>query len=130
MATTKIPLRQRSSLFAQSQAIRSTFLGWSKPILHSACDFLQRQYTRGHNWDMDRCLLVLPGSFAGRKLTQLMAVRAKEQSLVLRPPELLTLGTLPEKLYSAKWPFAKVAWPGRDIAWATWDKLVAAKPAQ
>ncbi len=106
MATTKIPLRQRSSLFAQSQAIRSTFLGWSKPILHSACDFLQLQYTRGHYWDMDRCLLVLPGSFAGRKLTQLMAVRAKEQSLVLRPPELLTLGTLPEKLYSAKWPFA------------------------
>lgn len=106
MATTKIPLRQRSALFAQSQAIRSTFLGWSKPILHSACDFLQIQFTRGHNWDMDRCLLVLPGSFAGRKLTQLMAVRAKEQSLVLRPPELLTLGTLPEKLYSAKWPFA------------------------
>lgn len=31
---------------------------------------------------------------------------------------------------AAKWPFAKVAWPGRDIAWATWDKLVAAKPAQ
>lgn len=106
MATTKIPFRQRSSLFTQSQAIQTTFLGWSKPILHSACDFLQNRYTRGNNWDMDRCLLVLPGSFAGRKLTQLMAFRASEQSLVLRPPELLTIGTLPEQLYTAKWPFA------------------------
>lgn len=26
------------------------------------------------------------------------------------------------------WPFKKVAWPGRAIDWATWDKLVAAKP--
>ncbi len=106
MATTKIPFRQRRPLFSQSQRIQTHYLGWSKPILHSACDFLQRSYTRGNKWDMDRCLLVLPGGFAGRRLTQLMATRASEQSLVLRPPEMLTIGTLPEKLYTAKLPFA------------------------
>ena len=106
MATTKIPFRQRRPLFSQSQTIQTHFLGWSGPILHSACDFLQKQYTRGNKWDMDQCLLVLPGGFAGRRLTQLMATRASEQSLVLRPPELLTIGTLPEKLYTAKLPFA------------------------
>ncbi len=106
MATTKIPFRQRRPLFDQSQSIQVHYLGWSGPILHAACDYLQKQYTRGNKWDMDQCLLVLPGGFAGRRLTQLMATRASEQSLVLRPPELLTIGTLPEKLYSAKLPFA------------------------
>lgn len=28
---------------------------------------------------------------------------------------------------AAKWPFRKVAWPGRDIDWATWDALTKAK---
>ena len=30
---------------------------------------------------------------------------------------------------AAKWPFRKVAWPGRDIDWATWDALAAKKGA-
>ena len=106
MATTKIPFRQRRPLLDQAQTIQVHYLGWSGPILHAACDYLQKQYTRGNKWDMDRCLLVLPGGFAGRRLMQLMATRASQQSLILRPPELLTIGTLPEKLYSAKFPFA------------------------
>jgi hypothetical protein len=28
---------------------------------------------------------------------------------------------------AARWPFKKVAWPGRDIDWATWDALSAKK---
>jgi hypothetical protein len=28
---------------------------------------------------------------------------------------------------AAEWPFKKVAWPGRDIDWATWDALTKAK---
>lgn len=106
MATTKIPFRQRRPLLEQSRAMQLHFLGWSKPILHAACDFLLKQYTRGNNWDMDRCLLVLPGGLASRRLTQLIACRASECSLVLRPPESLTIGTLPEELYTAKLPFA------------------------
>ena len=106
MATTKIPFRQRRPLLEQTQSIQTHYLGWNGPILHSACDFLLRHYARGKKWDMDQCLLVLPGGFAGRRLTQLMAIRASQDSLVLRPPELLTIGTLPEKLYSAKFPFA------------------------
>ena len=106
MATTKIPFRQRRPLLDQAQSIQFHYLGWSGPILHAACDYLQKQYTRGNKWDMDQCLLVVPGGFAGRRLTQLMATRASQKSLILRPPEILTIGTLPEKLYSAKFPFA------------------------
>jgi len=28
---------------------------------------------------------------------------------------------------AARWPFGKVAWPGRDIPWATWDALTGPK---
>ena len=31
------------------------------------------------------------------------------------------------KWIAAKWPFRKVAWPGRDIPWAEWDALTKAK---
>lgn len=124
MAKTKIPFRQRSPLFDQSHPIPIHYLGWSKPILHSACDFLQKHYCRGNLWDLDRCLLVLPGSFAMRRLSQLLAKRAQEQSLVLRPPEFITLGTLPEHLYAAKHPFANDL-----VQVMAWTKVLRAMPA-
>ena len=46
MATTKIPFRQRRPLLDQSQSIQVHYLGWSGPILHAACDYLQEHYTR------------------------------------------------------------------------------------
>ena len=83
-----------------------SFLGWSQPILHSAIDYLLERYTNSNAWDMDRVLLVLPGSMASRRLQVLMAQRAARERLILRPPRFLTLGKLPEELYRAKLPFA------------------------
>ena len=82
------------------------FLGWDKPILHSAIDYLIERYAQGNAWDMDRVLVVLPGSMASRRLQVLIAQRAAKDRLVLRPPRFLTLGKLPEELYQAKLPFA------------------------
>jgi ATP-dependent exoDNAse (exonuclease V) beta subunit len=93
-------------LFDQPRPIRLEFLGWSRPILHSARDYLFDRYRRGSEWNLDRMLVVLPGSLAGRTLQTLLAEQAAQQKVVLRPPEILTLGKLPEKLYQAKLPFA------------------------
>lgn len=49
---------------------------------------------------------MLPGAYAGRRLASLLAQLSQELSLVLRPPEILTVGKLPEMLYTAKLPFA------------------------
>lgn len=106
MATTRLSDRLRRPLLEREQSIQSHFLGWTKPVLHSACEFLANRYSRGSNWDLDRCLVVLPGAYAGRRLTQLLAFHAEKHRLVLRPPEILTVGTLPELLYKAKLPFA------------------------
>jgi ATP-dependent exoDNAse (exonuclease V) beta subunit len=102
----KMSKRASRSLFDLDQSIRQHFLGWDKPILHAARDFLFDKYCRGNYWNLDQCILVLPGSYAGRRLTQLLATKAHQEGLVLRPPEVLTIGSLPEKLYNAKHPFA------------------------
>ena len=64
---------------------------------------------------MDQVLVVLPGSMASRRLQVLMAERAANDRLILRPPRFLTLGKLPEELYQAKWPFASELTQG--MAW-------------
>lgn len=106
MPTPKISHRQRRPLFDLPQSIPPVYLGWEQPILHSASDYLLDQFRRGDSWDLSYCLVVLPGAYAGRRLATLLAQRAQEMSLILRPPEILTVGKLPEMLYSAKLPFA------------------------
>jgi ATP-dependent exoDNAse (exonuclease V) beta subunit len=82
------------------------WLGWHRAILHSSVDFLATRYQANDLWDMNEVLCVLPSSLAGRRLSELLAERATKDSVVLRPPEILTIGELPEKLYEAKFPFA------------------------
>jgi ATP-dependent exoDNAse (exonuclease V) beta subunit len=115
---------KRLPLFDQPSPIRIRYLGWARPILHSACDYLFEQYLRGHEWNLDRVLLVLPGSLAGRRLQILLAERAAREDVVLRPPEILTLGKLPERLYQAKLPFANEL----DQVMA-WTKVLQSTPA-
>ena len=98
--------KEQSPSLPFRSAAEVAFLGWEQPILHSAVDNLLKRYAKGSSWDMDRVLVVLPGSMAGRRIQVLMAQRAAQQKLVLRPPRFLTLGKLPEELYQAKLPFA------------------------
>ena len=86
--------------------INRIFLGWNQPLLTGAIEFLHEKYCRGSSWDLDNVVLVLPGMLAARRLEQLLAIRAAEESLNLRPPQLVTFGDLTEKLYKAKYPFA------------------------
>lgn len=90
----------------RTTSMNRVFLGWDTPILHSASQYLQRRYLRDENWDMDRVLIVLPSSLAGRRLGEILAEQAQRSGFLLRPPEILTVGSLPERLYQAKNPFA------------------------
>lgn len=51
-------------------------------------------------------VVVLPSSLACRRLSELLAIRAEQDGLVLYPPQITTIGSLPEQLYVAKLPFA------------------------
>lgn len=94
------------NLLDANRPMNVEYLGWERPLLHSAMEYLFSRFSRGTNWNLDSCILVLPGSYAGRRLAQLMATKANERGLVFRPPEILTIGSLPEKFYRAKLPFA------------------------
>lgn len=82
------------------------WLSWDQPILPSVAQQLLNDYAAGDTWDMRQILLVLPGGLARRRLNELLALTAKQQGKVLYPPRIVTLGTLPEQLYVAKYPFA------------------------
>jgi ATP-dependent exoDNAse (exonuclease V) beta subunit len=87
-------------------APRRRWIGWDKPVLPNVAQQLLDDYARGDTWDMRHLLLVLPGGLARRRLHELLALLAKQHHKILYPPRIVTLGTLPEQLYVAKYPFA------------------------
>lgn len=67
-----------------------TFLGWDRPVLHSAADWL---LDAGHVPDspnLSRLLVVVRGRRAGRRLLELLALKCAEQGRILVPPEIVT----------------------------------------
>lgn len=82
------------------------FIDWKQPLLWSAVDWLAEHYRSGRTWDLSRCIIVLPSSMAGRRLMEYLAVRADQESWNLLPPQVCTLGALPEQLYRAQRPIA------------------------
>src|SRR5687767_8746748 len=65
---------------------------------------------------MSRVIVVVPVARAGRRLLQLLVQAAEAQSLLLTPPDILTEGALPERLYRPKRPFADEL--TQHLAWA------------
>lgn len=85
---------------------KRTFIGWTRPTLQLAAERLFVEHAREGTWDLRRWLVVLPSSLAKRRLQELLAMRAQQSNCVLYPPEIVTVGKLPEHLYVAKFPFA------------------------
>ena len=103
------------------QSIRRRFIGWSEPTVVLAVEELFQRYVIGDAWDMRDVVIVLPSGLAKRRLQELLALRAmgaegtsnsmkatKSEShrKVMYPPQIVTVGQLPEELYVAKFPFA------------------------
>lgn len=86
--------------------IERIFLGWHQPGLLAVTNFLQGRFTSAGTLDLEKVIVVVPGARAGRRLLEMLVLRAEEHNLALRPPEIVTLGTLPERLYVAKRPLA------------------------
>lgn len=103
--------------------IQRTFLGWDRAPLAAAVDYLIPRYTAGQELDFSRVILVLPGSRAGRRLLELLVQRAEELQLVLVPPQFVTEGKLPEKLYQPLKPLASTV-----VQQLSWLKVLQQMP--
>lgn len=89
------------------------FLGWERPFLPAAAEWLFRRDAPQTLWDLSGEVLVVPGSRARRRLLELLVTCAANGgsveeaggaaggSLGLIPPQIVTLGELPELLYPA-----------------------------
>jgi ATP-dependent helicase/nuclease subunit B len=64
-------------------------------------------YATGEAIDLGGAAVVLPGARAGRRLKELLVEEAARRGLRLVPPEVLTVGGLPELLYATTSPIAE-----------------------
>ena len=87
-------------------SITRTFLGLERPALPAAAEYLLHRFGTPAAVDLRDVVVVLPGSRAGRRLLEILVDRAAANRQALTPPQIVTVGQLPELLYRAKKPFA------------------------
>ncbi len=83
-------------------AVKRQFLGWDKPALVSAADFVIARYAQGDELDLSKVIVVVPGRRAGRRFLELVVQRAESRWPGLQPPRIVTFNAFPEMLYPQK----------------------------
>jgi hypothetical protein len=115
--------------------MQRTFLGLQQPPLKSAAAFLVDSYRQANTLDLSQHVVILPGARAGRRLTEILFQLVTAEGLAFLPPDVTTVGQVPELLYNAKRPFATDwiqqltwSWAVRNISPAVRDKVFPAIP--
>lgn len=96
--------------------MKRVFLGWKTGALRAAAIYLCEQLAAQGMIDLTRHTIVLPSRRAGRRLREILIDVAAERKLALFPPQIATVGSLPELLYERKQPFASAL--VQQLAWA------------
>jgi len=95
-------------------ADQPTFLGWDAPPISLLSDWLTAKYSEGSLLDLSGITIVLPSTSGVRQLQQSLVQYANEQQLAFLPPDITTIGGLPERLYphksAATDAFQQLAW--------------------
>ncbi|MCL2305291.1 MAG: PD-(D/E)XK nuclease family protein, partial [Planctomycetaceae bacterium] len=92
--------------------MKTVYFPWNHPVLHSAAKYLVDTFLRDGRLDMRHVLLALPGSRAVSRLEELLLEQVEQRveagvcNPAWYPPQLLTIGRLPELLYPQKRPLA------------------------
>ncbi len=85
---------------------RHTF-DWRQPILSSVVDYLIKRYVRADQFDLGSVVVVFPSGVATRRLLQRLVLLSDTKGWSFVPPQISTVGGLPELLYDPKRPFAE-----------------------
>lgn len=96
--------------------IKREFLGWNRLVLPEAARWLTARYRLEQEFDLSQVIVVVPGLRAGRRLRELLALTADDETLLYTPPQVVTEGRLPELLYASNRPFASEL--AQELAWA------------
>ncbi len=88
------------------------FIDWQQPALQAVVsDLVSKSQMMGF-CDLSHTTVVFPGHRAGRRFMELLAGRTQNRNI---PPDVITVGDLPEQLYQPQKPFAdeltqRLAW--------------------
>lgn len=102
-----------SSASSSAGVVNRVFLGWSQPAVKSLIDYLQTTVPvspgQPQRWDLSGYRVVLPTGWATRRFLAHLADLAADRKLTLFPPDVITVGRLPEMLYPHQRPLADEA---------------------
>jgi ATP-dependent helicase/nuclease subunit B len=87
-------------------SIQRVFLPWRRPPLESAADYLIQRYRRGDEAALRGAIVITPVASGARRLLEILLEKTESLDLRFDPPDIETVGNLPEKLYTPKLPFA------------------------
>lgn len=87
-------------------AIRRHLIDWTRPALVVAAESLLRDAGEGPLADLHETTIAVPTGWAARRLLEILVDCAEQRGLALVPPQIVTIGELPELLYDPKFPFA------------------------
>ncbi len=91
-------------------------LGWSEPLLPRCVALLRDRFADPTCWDLEPHVCVLPSTRAVQRFHSLLQQEAEQTGVVLRPPQVITVGQLPELLYQSQALFATEF--EQTLAWA------------
>ncbi len=83
-----------------AQNFEHIFLGWDQPALPTTAGHLIEHYIEGDVADLRSSTIVLPGRRALRRIIELLLEESEIRGVRLIPPKVITIGNLPELLYS------------------------------
>jgi hypothetical protein len=103
-----------------SNSIERIFLGLKQPPLRTAAETIITRYQESSTGnpavDLSNTLVVLPTLRSCRRMLQMLVDCANQKKIVFTPPQIITVGDLPEHLYAAdKLPANDLA---QQIAWS------------
>ena len=107
-------------------SIARIFLDVQTPALAAAVEYLFERYASDTGVvDFQNVIVVVPGARAGRRLRELLITTADGRGWQYWPPEIVTVGRLPELLYEPKFKLATTL--VQNVAWADALKKTDAK---
>jgi len=83
--------------------------------LWTSAEWLLAHQGSASDADLGRLIVVLPGRRAGRRLLEILVQESERRGLALVPPQIVTVGSLPELLYDA--PTAPAGALAAELAW-------------
>jgi inactivated superfamily I helicase len=90
-------------------------LNWDTSVLKSAAQWLVEQHTKDQQLNLGDFIVALPTARSRRRLLQMLIAETDTRSLLFTPPNVTTVGRLPEYLYPQEKPLASEL--TRRMAW-------------